>query len=470
MAGRHHASPEADSTASFLLQELQRLGFQRREQASDLLAGPPASFAHHFSVSLHRIGRRTRLVLEIDGRSRTARVGEDYLPLLFALEGEVVGRAVTLDTRVADLDDSMRETLRERIVFAAPDTWDAGRDAAASIHAAARRLTELGAAAVVFTDVDKWKELATSAYPAHLPDDVDAALRSHRARELNLNAERVGLSRQASAWRLAPERTCPAVVVRPGWAPAPTARSQAAVAIDFVQEVSLGQNILVGLAGSQRPDEAVLLVAHHDQAGVSPTGEIFNGADDNASGVAALLEVARALRAVHGRMRRSVLVAFVGAELQGGQGSEALLRDLPLLVGPVDLRAALCLDAVGGAGRDALRVAGATDFPELGRFLDRRNERESLFAPAVFLQFVAPPETQRDSVPWRHKMTRDLLADAGIPSLLIHGEAMHVAPRRDEWGRVDVGKITSVARLLFRTTFDLVATDPLGALPAASSP
>jgi hypothetical protein len=242
------------------------------------------------------------------------------------------------------------------------------------------------------------------------------------------------------------------------------------VSIDFVQEVSLGQNILVGLAGAHLPDEAVLLVAHYDQAGVSRKGEIFNGADDNASGVAALLEVACALRKVHSGMQRSVLVAFVGAELQGGHGSEALLRDLPLLVGPVDLRAGLCLDAVGGEGRDALRVVGAAEFPELGRFLDRHNDRESLFAPALFLDFVSPVDRRRDSVPWRHEATRDLLADAGIPSLLIHGEAMHVAPSRDEWGRVDLGKITSVARLLFRTTFDLVTSDPLGALPAATSP
>ena len=72
--------------------------------------------------------------------------------------------------------------------------------------------------------------------------------------------------------------------------------------------------------------EAVILSAHHDHLGIGPpdaTGDkIYNGAEDNASGCAQVLAIARAMAALPERPRRSVLILFLAAEEQGLLGSQ----------------------------------------------------------------------------------------------------------------------------------------------------
>ncbi len=87
-------------------------------------------------------------------------------------------------------------------------------------------------------------------------------------------------------------------------------------------------NVLGLIRGSdpELADEAVIYTAHHDHLGIGTPNEagdtIYNGAMDNASGVAQVLAIARALQALPEPPRRSILVAFVGAEEQGLLGSK----------------------------------------------------------------------------------------------------------------------------------------------------
>ena len=73
-------------------------------------------------------------------------------------------------------------------------------------------------------------------------------------------------------------------------------------------------------------DEVVIYSAHHDHFGIGDpdsTGDnIYNGAEDNASGCAQLLAIARAMAALPERPRRSVLMLFVAGEEQGLLGSK----------------------------------------------------------------------------------------------------------------------------------------------------
>ncbi|HEY6123368.1 MAG TPA: M28 family peptidase, partial [Steroidobacteraceae bacterium] len=72
--------------------------------------------------------------------------------------------------------------------------------------------------------------------------------------------------------------------------------------------------------------EVVIYSAHHDHFGIGEpdkTGDkIYNGAEDNASGCAQLLAIARAMAALPERPRRSVLMLFVAGEEQGLLGSK----------------------------------------------------------------------------------------------------------------------------------------------------
>lgn len=83
---------------------------------------------------------------------------------------------------------------------------------------------------------------------------------------------------------------------------------------------------IVGLVNGTDPDlrsQLVVVSAHLDHIGTHE-GEVYNGASDNASGVAVVLEVARLL-AEH-PLRRTVLFAFFGAEELGLKGSEAFVE------------------------------------------------------------------------------------------------------------------------------------------------
>ena len=86
-------------------------------------------------------------------------------------------------------------------------------------------------------------------------------------------------------------------------------------------------NVLGLITGSDPDlkDEVVIYTAHHDHLGIGTPNDagdtIYNGAMDNASGVAQLFSIAGAMKALPQPPRRSVLFAFVGAEEQGLLGS-----------------------------------------------------------------------------------------------------------------------------------------------------
>ncbi|HEX8261935.1 MAG TPA: M28 family metallopeptidase [Allosphingosinicella sp.] len=90
-------------------------------------------------------------------------------------------------------------------------------------------------------------------------------------------------------------------------------------------------NVLAVLPGSdpKLAREYVLLMAHLDHEGVKPEGEgdrIYNGAMDNAVGIATMIEVARAMAASPDRPKRSILFAAVTAEEDGLLGAQYLAR------------------------------------------------------------------------------------------------------------------------------------------------
>ena len=89
-------------------------------------------------------------------------------------------------------------------------------------------------------------------------------------------------------------------------------------------------NVLALLPGSEKPDEAVIYTAHHDHLGMDMNSDekdrIYNGAKDNAAGVASVLAIAKAFKMASSPPKRSILFAFVGAEEQGLLGSAYFAR------------------------------------------------------------------------------------------------------------------------------------------------
>jgi Zn-dependent M28 family amino/carboxypeptidase len=101
-------------------------------------------------------------------------------------------------------------------------------------------------------------------------------------------------------------------------------------------------NVIAMLPGSDAKlkTEAVLYTAHYDHLGIRPEmpgDNIYNGADDNASGCGILLEMAHAYGTVAQKPRRSILFASVTAEEQGLLGSEYLGKHPPVPAGKIAL-------------------------------------------------------------------------------------------------------------------------------------
>ncbi len=141
----------------------------------------------------------------------------------------------------------------------------------------------------------------------------------------------------------------------------PPSQALADASIDYTERLTLKRRtvrnvvgILDGAPGPTR-SQAIVLGAHYDHVGLGGrfsaaperTGEIHNGADDNASGVASLIEIARSAAADRTRFPRSlVFVAFAGEE-RGLLGSVHYTIDPPLPL--ADTVAMINLDMVGRA-------------------------------------------------------------------------------------------------------------------------
>lgn len=137
------------------------------------------------------------------------------------------------------------------------------------------------------------------------------------------------------------------------------------ISLDVPRTVATA-NVLGLLPGSD-PDwsqEVVILGAHYDHVGDDPGGLLYPGANDDASGVAVLLEIARLWHEAGYRPKRSVLFAAWGAQELGMLGSEYYLSH-PVF-SPDETYAALQLDAVGGGSGHYMEAQG-------------RREREGLW-------------------------------------------------------------------------------------------
>jgi len=174
---------------------------------------------------------------------------------------------------------------------------------------------------------------------------------------------------------------------------------------------------VIGLLPGSDPllaSEAVIYSAHHDHLGMAePTGEvgedlIYNGALDNASGVAQVLEIARAFSALEQAPRRSVAFNFVGAEEQGLLGSEFYARNPTFPQGKIAANLNIDGGSIWGRTRDIsyigygksslddvveavayifVRTVSADQFPDRGSFYrsDQFNFAR-IGVPAIFLR------------------------------------------------------------------------------------
>ncbi|MCZ0953814.1 MAG: M28 family peptidase [Rhodospirillaceae bacterium] len=145
---------------------------------------------------------------------------------------------------------------------------------------------------------------------------------------------------------------------------------------EVIEHTHLVDNIVGRLAAGQRLPGTVVLGAHYDHLGFGGASSLapdahepHNGADDNASGTAALLEAARVLSARRDELGRDVIfVAFTGEE-NGLLGSSHFTREPPPGAAPEGLVAMLNMDMVGRLRNNRLSVLGGDSAEEWERLI-----------------------------------------------------------------------------------------------------
>ncbi len=117
-------------------------------------------------------------------------------------------------------------------------------------------------------------------------------------------------------------------------------------------EFNTSKNVIGKITGTKYPEETIIYTAHWDHLGIGEKVDgdsIYNGAVDNATGVAAIMEIGRAFAQLETKPERSIIILAVTAEEQGLLGSKYYSEN-PIY--PLDKTVAnLNIDAIMGYGR-----------------------------------------------------------------------------------------------------------------------
>ncbi len=186
-------------------------------------------------------------------------------------------------------------------------------------------------------------------------------------------------------------------------------------------------NVLARLPGrGPRAGEAVVFGAHYDHEGIGrpENGDsIYNGAEDNASGTAALLATAEGIARSGARPARTIVFAAFTAEEEGLLGSEALVLATPAPVGTV----------VGMVNADYLNLYGRTrDIGTVGNELSTLGDALAAAARAESVSVRSDPDDVARSRFFRSDNYP--FARAGIPAIRIVNGVDYLG-RPPEWGR-----------------------------------
>jgi len=137
-------------------------------------------------------------------------------------------------------------------------------------------------------------------------------------------------------------------------------------------QLNLFQNLVAVIEGNDPllKDEYIVLGAHYDHLGgyINKKGEtvIYNGADDNASGVAMIIELGRRLKEIQPMLRRSVLLVAFDAEEIGLYGSDEFAGNPPF---PIDkIKLMMSIDMVGW-----YKKSGYVSYSGAGTFHNGKN-------------------------------------------------------------------------------------------------
>ena len=172
-----------------------------------------------------------------------------------------------------------------------------------------------------------------------------------------------------------------------------------------------GENIIGFIPGSMSSD-IIILMAHYDHLG-KKDNEIFNGADDNASGTAALLNMAAYF--TNNRPAYSILFVATDAEEMGLLGAKALLRDFPFPLKQLSL--VVNMDMISRSNDNTLYAVGTRYYPQFKPYLNKAGNLSPI-------ELVLGNDGENGQLDWTNSSDHGPFHEKGIP-FIYFGVADH---------------------------------------------
>jgi Tol biopolymer transport system component len=350
LGGRGVGTPGIRKAADFIVKRFKELGVEggfSRSKYGQAVRVPT-------SVS---VGGKTSLSIT---RQRVS--SDDFVPASFSSSGEATARTafVGYGIKAPELghDDYAKARVEGKIAvvrrfvpdteaFKKPDNQRRYSD----MHYKAFTARENGAVGIIFVDSPEVARGARAPEEAPLPPLSLARLK-------NVGIPAVVVKRSAGD-KLLGDR---------GF--------RVSMSVELIQKKVTTYNIAgrIPAGGARRPG-AVVVGAHYDHLGMGGESSLepgvsapHNGADDNASGVAGLLEVARQLAANRDKLSRDVYLVAFTAEEMGLLGANHFVKNLPKAIKASDIVAMLNMDMIGRLRDNTVAAIGgstAGEWPEL---------------------------------------------------------------------------------------------------------
>jgi hypothetical protein len=431
LEGRRTGSSGADEAARYIAKEFNRLGLQTRSFAPPPRGARAETYSRYFQlfpyVSKVELGESNQFFVN-PGRADDMmqfRVGEDWMPLGFSTNlsirnSEVVFAGYGISSTELKYDDYAVSNAKDRVAVIFAGTPDGDNPHGQFAQAGQIRFKVAAARAagakalLIVANEEKLKDdrLAQLSYDNSGEAGIPVIVLSRKlARRLiwipNPELTLAELEKLAADARLVtsaeakPTQSPDPTLLRRGeytFSPRLFREASGHLRVDFTTNVnrveSPSSNVVGILPGSdpKLKDEAIVIGAHYDHLGLggegslaSREGDIHHGADDNASGTAGVLELARIFSSQNPKPRRTIIfIAFSGEE-EGLIGSSYYVNHpvMPL----ANTVAMINMDMIGRLKDRKLIVGGVGTAQEWRSMIDAGNMVESasvsLNAPGV---------------------------------------------------------------------------------------
>ncbi|PYS80885.1 MAG: hypothetical protein DMF67_18875 [Acidobacteria bacterium] len=413
LEGRRTGTPGAEEAARYVAEEFQRLGLAPGvENSIAFQSGPSRIGGGYFQMFPYvagvELGKGNAMTLATRDAGATPtgapatldlRVGDDWMPLGFSASARVENAPVVfvgygVNDAEQNYDDYKGADVKDRVALALSGTPDGDNPHGRFTRAGELRFKAAAARAagakalVVIAGEDNFKDDKLTALKydnaggdAGLP--VVAASRQAAAKILGMGgvAQLAEVEKAVREWA----GTTHTEPNAGDWLMRLKLRAPEGVALtvttDIVRKNAPAANVVGVLEGSDPKLKAEVIVvgAHYDHLGrggegsLAPReGEIHHGADDNASGTAGLLELARLFSQERQMLRRTVVFVAFGGEEEGLIGSSYYVQHPAR---PLEQTVAMInMDMVGRLKDGALTVGGVGTAQEWREWIKRANE------------------------------------------------------------------------------------------------